>query len=371
MCSDVFINTGDYHIVARTFDFLVNLAIQSKIGFIGDENTTDIIIDAEQIPTTQLVSWKNKYGYYGQAAFNGEKIVDGMNTEGFSVALLYLPGTKYPAFNPQNKKPVIATYDIASFLLAQAQTVSEALHLVHSYQWVESAVKYLEGVFIKDLPIHCVVRDKTGKSAVIEFIDGQVKIYEDSGDILTNAPTFDWQRKNASHYDSLLAGNKMPNEVFSKSFYEYDTIYKNAAHKGEANLLGTPGDFTPPSRFARAKVLLNNFPIPTSKQMALYQANALIESLSVPVLKGAAPTLWCSIKDLDDKIYHIKILTLFQGKRNLIMMPIANTYTSIDLKAINFKDSDPEYARMRTQPTNPNDVKKIVSEKDFSVTEIQ
>ena len=79
MCSDVFINTNGYHIVARTFDFLVNLAIQDKIGFIGDENTTDIIIDAEQIPTSQLATWKNKYGYFGRAAFNGEKIVDGIN----------------------------------------------------------------------------------------------------------------------------------------------------------------------------------------------------------------------------------------------------------------------------------------------------
>ncbi|MBY0291819.1 MAG: linear amide C-N hydrolase [Alphaproteobacteria bacterium] len=371
MCSDVFINMGGHHIVARTFDFLVNLALQDKIGFIGDENTTDVILDADQIPAMQLVSWENKYGYFGRAAFNGEKIVDGMNTEGFSVALLYLPGTKYPAYDPKNKKQVIATYDIAPFLLAQAQTVSEALHLVRSYQWVQSAVKYIGGVFIKDLPIHCVIRDKIGESAVIEFIDGQVKIYENSGDILTNAPTFDWQLKNASHYDSLLANNEKPNELFSKNFYEYDTIYKKVSHKGEANLLGTPGDFTPPSRFARAKVLLNNFPTPTSKQMALYQANALIESLAVPVLKGAAPTLWCSIKDLDDMKYYVKILTLFQGKKTLVMMPITNTYVLIDLKAIDFNDAEPEYARMKVHPTNPNNVKKIISEKNVTVPEIE
>src|ERR1700722_11787123 len=95
-CSDVFINKGGYHIEARTLDFLVNLAFQEKMGFIGDENTTDVVIDADQIPTSQLATWKNKYGYLGRAAFNGEKMIDGMNTEGLSIAILYLPGTKYP-----------------------------------------------------------------------------------------------------------------------------------------------------------------------------------------------------------------------------------------------------------------------------------
>jgi len=75
-CSDIFINKEGYHIEARTLDFFVNIAFEDKIGFVGD---------ADKIPAAQLTSWKNKYGYFGRAAFNGEKVMDAMNTEGFSI----------------------------------------------------------------------------------------------------------------------------------------------------------------------------------------------------------------------------------------------------------------------------------------------
>lgn len=366
-CSAVFINKPGYHIEARTLDFFVDLAFQEKMGFIGDKNTTDVVIDADKIPTTQLASWTNKYGYLGRAAFNGEKIIDGLNTEGFSIAILYLPGTKFPTFDERNKKPVLAIYDIGSFLLSQAKTVSEALILIRSHQLVQSAVKEKEGVFIKDLPIHFVIRDTSGQSAVIEFIDGQINIHEEAGDIMTNAPSFDWQLKNANIYNSLLADEKSPNKKFEKIVYNYDEIYKSSSYKGEANLLGVPGDFTPPSRFARAQVLLNNFPPPESRQVALYQAAALNDSLSVPVLKGASPTLWSSIKDLDDKVYYVKNIILFQGDKSFYPMPLTNSYTPIDLKMINFKVPGATYLQMKLQPTNPKEVKKIISADNMPV----
>lgn len=370
-CSDVFLNKGGYHIEARTLDFLVNIAFQEKMGFVGDENATDVVIDADKIPSTQLATWKNKYGYLGRAAFDGEKMIDGMNTEGLSVAILYLPGTKFPEFDAKNQKSVLAIYDIAPFLLSQAKTVLEAIQLVRSHQLVQSAVKEKEGIFVKDLPIHFAIRDKNGDSAVIEFIDGQTKIHENAGDILTNAPFFEWQLKNASFYDSLLAENKTPNETFAKTFHNYDEIYKSSSYKGEANLMGMPADFTPPSRFARARVLLNNFPTPDSRHVALYQASALNDSLGVPVLKGAAPTLWSSIKDLDDQVYYLKNIVLFQGNRSLYTLPITSGYTSIDLKAINFKVPGATYLQMNLQVTNPKDVQKIISAEHLIAAEVK
>lgn len=363
-CSDIFINKAGYHIEARTLDFLVNLAFEDKIGFVGDNNTTDVVIDAEKIPTTQLTSWKNKYGYFGRAVFNGAKIIDAMNTEGFSIAILYLPGTQFPAYDPKDQKPVVAIYDLGAYLLSQAKTVSEALKLVRSHQLVQSAVKAQEGIFIKDLPIHYVLRDKTGGSAVIEFVNGQVKIYDKAGDIMTNSPPFDWQLKNANYYDSLIADSKNPNEKFSKTFYDYDEIYKTSTVIGEANLMGTPGDFTPASRFARARVLLNNLPAPTSHQVALYQASSALDSLAVPALNGAAPTLWSSIKDLDESVYYVKNITVYQGNKSLYPFPITSGYTAVDLKSISFNGPGSTYAKLVIQPTPLKDVKKIAAAND-------
>lgn len=360
-CTNAFINKGGYHIEARTFDFLINFAFENRIGFIGDKNTTDVIVDADKIPTTQLTSWVNKYGFIGRSAFNGERFVDGMNTQGLSVSILYLPGTKFPAYDANDKRPVVAIYDLVSYLLSQANTTAEALKLVRSHQLVASAVRVSEGNYIKDIPIHYVVRDKKGESFVIEFIEGKVKIYENAGDVLTNAPPFDWQRKHADYYDTLLADNKTPNDKFKDFVYEYDEIYKTTTHKAEANLLGVPGDFTPPSRFVRAKVLINNLPTPSSKEVALYQASTLINSLSVPAHKGAEPTLWVSIKDLDDSVYYTKNVLFYQGDNKISPLSITNGYTPFDLKSFDFNAPGAPAMKLLIQPTNPKDVKKIIS----------
>ena len=364
-CSNVLINAGGYHVEARTLDFPINIAFEEGFGFMGDKNTTDVILDAKKIPSKQLASWTNKYGYVGRAAFT--KIIDGMNTEGLTVSALYLPGTKFPTYNPKDKKPVLAIYDLAVFLLSQTKTVAEALELLQAHQLVQSAVLSpdKEGVFVKDIPIHYVVRDITGNSAVIEFIDGKVKIHENAGDVMTNSPPFDWQLKNAAHYDSLKADNKGENPDFNKTFYDYEGVYKNSTHEGEANLIGLPGDFTPPSRFARAKVLLNNFPAPTSHEVALYQADALNNSLSVPTLKGSPPTIWSSIKDMDQKVYYTKNSLVFQGDGSLYAMDITSGYTAIDLKAINFKVSLPQFTTTKIKVTPRKSVKKIVTVKEI------
>lgn len=368
-CSDVFINKPGYHIEARTLDFLVNIAFENRAGFIGTENKTDVVIDADKIPADKLAVWKNKYGYFGRAAFNGSKIIDGMNTQGLSVAILYLPGSKFPVYDPKDQKKVLSAYDVASFLLSQAASVAEGVHLLRTYQLVQSAVQAENGVFIKDIPIHYVMRDKTGDSAVVEFIDGQVKIYEKAGDIITNSPPFDWQLKNADHYNSLLATNSGPNKEFSKTVYDYNEIYESSKHKGEANLLGMLGDYTPPSRFARARVLLNNFPAPTSRTVALVQANALNNSLSVPPLKGAALTLWCTIKDLDKGVFYTNDVVRFQGdQQSLYAYPITTAYTAYDLNEMNFNIADPTVADLTVHPTPSDQVKKIVSVDSIKLT---
>lgn len=363
-CSDIFINKGEYHIEGRSTDFLRNLAFKNKMGFVGQENITDVVLDADKIPSDQLVSWKNKYGYLGRAAFDGKKIIDGMNTEGFAVSMLYLPGSQFPVYDPKNHKHVLGTADISDYLLSQANTVSKALELIRSCQIVQSAVEVKPGYFVKDIPIHFVLRDKTGNSAVIEFTDGQVKIFENAGDVLTNAPNFDWQLKHAHYYDSLLATNKGPNPRFEKTIYDYNEIYKSNVHVGETNLIGTPGDPTPPSRFARAFIYLRNFPMPSSRQEALYQATSLIDALKIPRLEDATPTIWMTIKDLDERIYYIKDIGYFQGD-GTFYPTITNGYTPIDLKVMDFKNVPSEYIDRVTQPTDPKNVKEIVSINDL------
>lgn len=347
-CSDVFINFANFHIEARSMDFGLNMAISDTFGFIGQKNTTDVVIDAEKVPADSLTSWTNKYGYWGRDAFHTGKLADGMNTEGLSISGLYLSGaTKYPAFDPSDKRPVLAFFDIGNFLLGQAKNVDEALTLVKSLQIVQSAMQVKPGVFLKAVPIHIVMRDASGKSAVIESIDGKINIYNDAGNVLTNGPQYPEQLDLVKKYDSL-------------------TI------KNSSNLTGMPGGYASVDRFARGTVLLRNLPKPNSLQEALYQADFVVTSLSSPYLAvpGAgnnSNTIWKVLKDLDRKIVYTNNIVYYQGGGKIAPTNIANNgYTIIDLNSIDFSLIPSEFAGSTIQPTPASNVKMIISANDIA-----
>jgi len=107
-CDDIFINYPKSHIVGRVMDFSVNVANDTVFAFIGQKNITDIVIDAERIPESQLANWTIKYGYWGRGVFGTPIVDDAMNTEGLSISGLYLEGiTNYPVYNNNDKRPVL------------------------------------------------------------------------------------------------------------------------------------------------------------------------------------------------------------------------------------------------------------------------
>ena len=120
-------------------------------------------MDADRIPARDLTGWTVKYGYWGRNAFHTPKIVYGMNTAGLSVSALYLAGyTKYPVYNSADKRPVIGMFDLGNYLLSQARNVDEAADLVNSHQIVQFAIEIKPGIFLKNIPAHLIMRDKTG-----------------------------------------------------------------------------------------------------------------------------------------------------------------------------------------------------------------
>lgn len=345
-CSDIFINQVNAHIEARSMDFGVNIADNDIFGFIGQKNITDVIIDADKVPANQLTSWTNKYGYWARPAFNTSKADDGMNTQGLSLSGLYLEDvTKYPIYDPQDKRPVLGVFDMGSYLLSQAKNVDEAIKLIKSHQIVQSAIQVKPGVFLRNVPIHFDLRDSTGNSAVIEFIAGQVKVYEHAGNVMTNGPT----------YPEQLALAK-----------KYVAINKAQAH----SLDGLPGDFTSEARFARGQVLLRNLPQPYSHGEALYQADFVISSLSVPFLATAnhgntSNTIWRILKDLDNKVVYTNNVVYFQGGNKIVPTDITGGYTKIDLNNIDFSAVPQEFENSTIQVTPADQVKKIIRASDL------
>ena len=341
-CSDIFVNKGGYHIEGRTMDLALNISHNEAFYFVGQKNTSDVVVDADKIPVNQLASWTNKYGYWGRNAFNTPLITDGMNTQGLSVALQTMIA-KYPTYNPADKRPVLSVFELGNYVLSQAKDVPEALKLLQSRQLVTAAIKVKDGTYIKDIPVHFSLRDSKGNSAVIEFMDGKIQIYNSAGNVMTNDPAYPQQLANAEKYKNI--NSKIDNNTLLK---------------------GVPGSLTSLDRFVRSDVLLNSLPKPDSLSEALYQTDLVLSSLSYyPAYnnkEAGGATIWRVIKDLDNKVVYTSNLVYYQGGNKIAPTALSNrNYTVIDLKQIDFNQIPEEYQNMVFKPTPKVDVKFLAS----------
>jgi len=266
-------------------------------------------------------SWQSKYGYVGVNAYNLDACVDGMNEAGLSFGLLWLPHyTRYAEVPPGEAKSALSLIDLGAWLLGNYATVGEAKEAIAKvYVWSES----IEG--FPGIPTaHVALHDATGKSLVIEFVNGQQKIYDNPVKVLTNSPPFDWQLINLTNYLSL-------------SPYNAEAVKTGGAvlaPAGEGSgMFGVPGDWTPPSRFVRTAALLGFAHPAESSTAGVNLAQHILNAVDIP--KGDIRekvngkdycdyTQWVVIKDLTKRVL------FFRSYDNLNLR-------CLDLKKLDFK----------------------------------
>ncbi|MGC9320984.1 MAG: linear amide C-N hydrolase [Kosmotogaceae bacterium] len=127
---------------------------------------------------SEAVSWENKYGFVGLNAFDiPTAISDGLNEKGLSLSALWLPGTEYEEVSSDldpSKQKVIELFDLPAWILRNFDSLeSEKRGLQEITVWVE------ENEFLGEVPpLHLSLHDKSGGRIVVEFIDGEMKIYD-------------------------------------------------------------------------------------------------------------------------------------------------------------------------------------------------
>ena len=180
--------------------------------------------------------WKTKFGVVGANAFGMPVTIDGMNEKGVSIGLFYFPGfAKYQNVTPKDFGKAIAPWEIGVYLLSTCSNVKEAVAAAKGV--------YVGEVVQKDMGIvpgvHAIVTDASGKSVVLEYVGGELKVHDNPFGVLTNAPTFDWHVTNLSNYITLSRQDAT----------NLDLAGKVIRPLGQGSgMLGLPGDFTPPSR---------------------------------------------------------------------------------------------------------------------------
>ncbi len=339
-CGDIFVNKGGFHVEARSMEFGANIANEVIVRFIGQKQTSNIMINLDKIPKKQIFSWEYKNGFVGRGdEWRPAFTLDGLNDKGVSVAFLYAPGiTTYPEYDKKDKRKVISAYDMPIYILTTADSTKDAVEKIKKLQWVDAGFEIYPDQFVKNIPMHLSIRDKNGNSAVVEFINGKMVVNENAKNVMTNSPAYPEQLKNAAKYASLKDTNTKMNKEFENRVINYKEIYNMpGARADQTALLGLPADFTPPSRFVRGTVLLDNMMVPQNSTHARRQATDVIGAIATIGVSYSDLALWYTVKDLDNLVVYYEELYFFQSPTQLIARDPATGYSKYDLNDIDFK----------------------------------
>ncbi|HTU25259.1 MAG TPA: choloylglycine hydrolase family protein [Pirellulales bacterium] len=265
------------------------------------------------------VRWKTKYGFVGTNAFAMPVTIDGLNEKGLSVGLFYFPGfAKYQEVKPADVGKALAPWELGAYLLGTCATVGEAVTAARGVLVGEAVQKDMGFV----PPVHYIATDPAGKSVVLEFIDGQLKTYDNPLGVMSNSPGFDWHLTNLANYVSLSAENTSSVDLAG---HEVKALGQGSG------MLGLPGDFTPPSRFVRAVAFSKSaLPVATAREGVL-EAFHILNQFDIPPGSARATdhgrevadyTQWTVAADLTNRRYYFRTYT-----NSRIRM--------VDLKAVN------------------------------------
>jgi len=249
------------------------------------------------------LQWKSAYGFVGADGLGLPQVVDGINERGLTFSLLYFPGfADYGTLTEQDKNKALAPWEFGSWVLSSCTSVQDVIDKLSTVR-IAPVTHRLVGMVV---PAHYSITDTTGRSIVIEPLNGSLKIFENTVGVLTNAPTFDWHLINLSNYVNL-----QPHDV--RSMKLGDVIFERLG-KG-IGLHGLPGDPTPPSRFVRA-ALFRNWVLPVHNgEHAVLQAIHLLNPFFIPKGISAASseatpmyelTQWETFADLTNKKYYYR-----------------------------------------------------------------
>lgn len=309
-CTGIRLIAADGTVVhARTLEFGIDLksdVIMVPRGYARTATTPD---------GKSGLQWKAKYASLGANGVGLPFIFDGLNEQGLAVGTFYFPTSAgYMPYKATDAGKTLAPWELGSWLLENFATVEEVRANIGKVVVTEVIFK----AWGFSPPVHYVVHDASGKSIVIEYVDGKLKVYDNPLGIMTNSPTFDWHMTNLRNYVNFSLTNVPPVQLGSIKLEPFGQ---------GSGMLGLPGDFTPPSRFVRAAAFSQSvLPSKTGIDTVL-EAFHILNNFDIP--KGAARdrekdehgnivadyTLWTSANDLKAKQFYFRTYENSQIRR--------------------------------------------------------
>lgn len=183
-------------------------------------------IERDGLTKENPLKWTSKYGSVIITVYD-IGTADGLNEKGLTVNLLYLTESQFPARDP--KIPGLAVSLWSQYYLDNFATVAEAVSHTekHPFQVQTAGIQTAAGR--REGTVHIAISDKTGDSAVLEYINGKVKIYHDKNfKVMTNSPPFDQQIAALSKYKGFGGAQKLPGTTDAADRFVRAAYYNNA-----------------------------------------------------------------------------------------------------------------------------------------------
>ena len=224
----------------------------------------------EMTDGTQGKTWTGRFGMVGISMLDHGAPADGINEAGLTAGLFYLPGfTEYQEYTPDLADNTIPGDLLASYVLSQFETVKEAQVGLENVRVVGVVDETLGFPF----PFHMLVADRFGGRIVVEYIDGELTVFDASLGVITNSPNYDWHMTNLNNYVNLSAIGLPEVEASGVTF---------APLGAGSGMVGLPGDFTPPSRFVRAVAFSQTARETTGGYDTVREAFRILDNFNIP-----------------------------------------------------------------------------------------
>ena len=136
--------------------------------------------------------------------------MDGMNERGIAIGAMGCMG-----LDSKNEKIPVYSNEIIRIVLDTAETMNDVIEIFENYS-----------IYNPVIPLHYIVSDSIGNSAIIEYIDGKVQVQEldQNSKVLTNFRYYGNIEKIKEKSNEYLSTGKINKDVFGNSYLRYIKI---------------------------------------------------------------------------------------------------------------------------------------------------
>lgn len=227
--------------------------------------------------SAETIEWVSKYGSVAAAGYD-IGICDGINEKGLVANLLFLPESIYETENDQRRVMGLSIW--TQYILDNFATVEEAVEELSKDSFRIDAPDLPNGVKSR---LHMAVSDAGGNSAIIEYLDGHVSIYEGKQyQVLTNSPAYNLQLGINDYWKQVGGLNMLPGTNRSSDRFARASFYINAVAQTSDAAIAVPTLFS----------VIRNVSVPYG--------------ISTPDSPHISSTRWRSVCDQKNLVYYFE-----------------------------------------------------------------